>query len=94
MRGRDWERRAACASVDPDLFFPEGFEERVWKVPLAKAVCARCPVLAECRALCDRLERGRELARIFGLWAEETPRERIARRRGGEGYREFRHALG
>lgn len=47
----DFRHRAACRSVDPEIFFPaavEGpeYETQVW---IAKAVCGGCPVLAECR---------------------------------------------
>jgi WhiB family transcriptional regulator, redox-sensing transcriptional regulator len=43
-----WQRRGACRrpDVDPDAFFPEkGGSTRA-----AKAVCATCPVTAECLA--------------------------------------------
>ena len=46
-----WRERAACrAGVDPDLFFPaaESGAARNAQVRAAKAVCARCPVRAEC----------------------------------------------
>lgn len=40
----DWRAEALCAQVDPELFFPEqGFPSHH-----ARAVCARCPVAAEC----------------------------------------------
>ena len=48
--GRDWRVRAACRSEDPELFFPVGDWGPVVVAQLAeaKAVCARCPVVAEC----------------------------------------------
>ncbi|MDX8144683.1 WhiB family transcriptional regulator [Lentzea sp. BCCO 10_0061] len=38
-----WRDRAACADADPSLFHTAG------RTAAAKAVCATCPVLAECR---------------------------------------------
>lgn len=38
-----WRERAACAESDPDLF------HNSHRIAAAKAVCASCPVLAECR---------------------------------------------
>jgi WhiB family redox-sensing transcriptional regulator len=44
LEGGDWRERALCAQTDPDLFFPDqGGSTRT-----PKAVCARCPVSAEC----------------------------------------------
>lgn len=38
-----WQDRAACRGEDPELFFQEDCVE------LAKAICARCPVIVQCR---------------------------------------------
>lgn len=50
---RDWQTAAACRDVDdPDLFFPDkdfGPEYEA-QVIAAKAVCAGCRVLIQCRA--------------------------------------------
>jgi hypothetical protein len=48
--GRGWRARAACRGVDPELFFPaaERGPVRAVQVAAAKAVCAGCPVRAEC----------------------------------------------
>lgn len=49
VAGRDWRVRAACRDVDPELFFPIGdCGPELEQVAAAKAVCARCPVVAEC----------------------------------------------
>ncbi len=40
-----WHRRAACHGLDPDLFFPAVGGAEVESI---KAVCATCPVAAEC----------------------------------------------
>ena len=45
----DWRVRAACRTEDPELFFPVGDgPATVAQVAQAKAVCARCPVVAQC----------------------------------------------
>jgi hypothetical protein len=69
-RGEDWRSQAACRDVDPETFFPSAEAGPVYEaqVAVAKAVCAGCPVLAECLA--------EALARIpcgiaGGLTAEE-----------------------
>ena len=51
MNGREWQARAGCRDVDPEVFFPlaEAGPELVRQEARAKRVCAGCPVLAECR---------------------------------------------
>ena len=52
-RGDEWADRAACAGMDPRLFnLAEQWEGLSYRVRYrdAKAVCARCPVRAECLA--------------------------------------------
>ncbi len=51
-RMNEWRTRAACRSVDPDVFFPTAEAGPVYdaQVAVAKAVCAGCPVRAECLA--------------------------------------------
>jgi hypothetical protein len=50
VRSGDFRHRAACRSVDPEVFFPTAVQgaEFEAQVSLAKAVCAGCPVLSEC----------------------------------------------
>jgi WhiB family transcriptional regulator, redox-sensing transcriptional regulator len=51
MGGRDWRHQAACRDVDPDLFFPIGTAGPAQRqTARAKAVCTRCPVIADCLA--------------------------------------------
>jgi WhiB family redox-sensing transcriptional regulator len=45
---RDWRLEAACAGVDPELFFPEPGQAP--QVAAAKAVCAGCAVRGPCLA--------------------------------------------
>lgn len=71
----DWQDGAACRGQDPDLFFPESYQN----VNEARKVCARCEVLKDCLAYAMSAPD----ARKFGVWAGTTPRERdrIARQR-------------
>lgn len=76
-----WQEDAACRTEDPDLFFPEHAGARHptsdWRYAAAKAVCARCPMTAECLGFAlSRNER-------FGVWGNTVPadRERMRRER-------------
>jgi WhiB family transcriptional regulator, redox-sensing transcriptional regulator len=71
-RSRWWER-AACRGEDPELFFPTRCE--VEKVQAAKAVCARCPVRAEC------LEYALAVNEQNGIWGGLSGKQRRAERR-------------
>lgn len=65
-----------CRQVDPDLFYPE----RGGSTKQARAVCARCPVLAACRSWAV------ETRQAHGIWGGTTERERaamLAEREGG-----------
>lgn len=66
-----WTERAACRMLPPDMFFPR----RGHETATAKAVCATCPVCAEC--LDAALRRGEK----FGIWGGTSERERRAMRR-------------
>jgi WhiB family redox-sensing transcriptional regulator len=75
-----WQQEAACARLDTDLFFHrsgergEGFQTRE---RAAKRVCARCPVLDECRRY------ALEAREPYGVWGGLTEDERanLLRRR-------------
>ncbi|MEN2423045.1 WhiB family transcriptional regulator [Streptomyces rimosus] len=71
-----WRDRAACRTEDPDLFFPAG-STGPWAAQLvdAKRVCARCPVLHECRRY------ALELPAEYGVWGGLSEDERRALRR-------------
>ncbi|WP_375481282.1 WhiB family transcriptional regulator [uncultured Jatrophihabitans sp.] len=77
----DWRERAACAGVDPELFFPVGSGIRANRQAVAaKRICAGCPVIERCRDLA--LRRGFE-----GIWGglDDDERRRLrARRPSGE----------
>lgn len=70
----EWMRDGLCAQTDPEAFYPDNG----YVVP-AKAVCAVCPVLAECRAYA--LETGER----FGVWGGLSARERQRIRAGAAG---------
>lgn len=76
----EWRDRARCRSVEPETFFPTAEDGPVYEaqVAVAKAVCARCPVRAECLA--------EALVRIpFGIAGGLTPEERRGRQPVGIG---------
>jgi WhiB family redox-sensing transcriptional regulator len=62
-----WSAKAACKGLDPAIFYPPTDEE----ADEAKAVCAVCPVQAEC------LEHALELREKNGVWGGATERERL-----------------
>jgi WhiB family transcriptional regulator, redox-sensing transcriptional regulator len=72
-----WQDAAACRGRDVVLFY--GYEgergpEKAAREVRAKAVCASCPVAAECLAHATA-------HREHGIWAGETEDERAARKR-------------
>lgn len=77
----DWQLGSACRHADPDLFFhPEGERgpTRDAREAAAKAVCATCPVLAQCRAHALRVREP------YGVWGglSEDDREHVYAGRG------------
>ncbi|TFD74705.1 WhiB family transcriptional regulator [Cryobacterium fucosi] len=71
-----WEADAACVGQDPDVFFT-GSDEKA-----AVAVCASCPVRAECLALA--LRKGFEFG-VFGGYTA-TQRKTMRRKKGASAY--------
>jgi WhiB family transcriptional regulator, redox-sensing transcriptional regulator len=73
---RSWLDLAACRDVDPEIFFPISTTgAAVGHVHEAQAICARCPVIAECLDWAQRMGLG------HGVWGGTTPEERRALRR-------------
>jgi WhiB family redox-sensing transcriptional regulator len=76
----EWMRKAACRDMDTDLFFPvrgshnENAETVARQTLHAKAVCALCPVLDECRDYILGTELRYE--NDYGIWGGMTPEER------------------
>ncbi|MGH8906204.1 MAG: WhiB family transcriptional regulator [Egibacteraceae bacterium] len=74
-----WRGQAACLDEDPELFFPIGTTgPALAQAELAKAVCQRCPVIAQCLAwaLATRQEAG-----VWGGLSEDERRDLRRRRR-------------
>ena len=75
----DWRDHGACLDEDPELFFPIGATgPAVLQVEEAKAVCAGCPVLAQCRTWALDNPRLAEFGVFGGL--SEDERRSIRRR--------------
>lgn len=75
----NWRDRAACRTVPTAVFFPEHFQGDVGPTgdtDIAKAVCASCPVQAECEA--------DQAGEQYGVRFKTTARER----KDGTGNRE------
>lgn len=73
----DWWSRAACATADPEIFFPiSNSGPALRQVSRAKAVCARCQIQQEC------LRYALDAGSIQGVWGgtTEEERQRLARR--------------
>lgn len=63
---RDWQDRASCLGLNPDIFFAKRGES----ITMAKSVCAFCGVKAECLAF------ALEIGEKKGVWGGLTPTER------------------
>lgn len=75
--GLDWRRAAACRSYDPDLFFPvsPGGVSNERQAAAAVAVCAVCPVRAQC------LDFALRTRQAHGVWGGLTEQELDSMRR-------------
>jgi WhiB family transcriptional regulator, redox-sensing transcriptional regulator len=74
---RDWRHSSVCRDEDPELFFPVGTSgPALAQEGEAKAVCRRCPVVAECLAWA--VSSGQD----FGVWGgmSEGERREMSRR--------------
>jgi hypothetical protein len=81
VQPEDFRHRAACRSVDVEVFFPTATRGREYErqVSIAKAVCAGCPV----RAACLDWALGHLSDGIAGGMTEHERRVDRARRRDG-----------
>ncbi|HEX8134246.1 MAG TPA: WhiB family transcriptional regulator, partial [Actinomycetes bacterium] len=70
---RDWRLDAACAQVDPELFFPE--TGQVPQAAQAKAVCAGCAVRGPCLQATLHGPQARD--DHTGIFAGTTARQRV-----------------
>lgn len=62
-----WMQDALCAEVDPDMFFPNRGDAE--GADLARDICSRCPVKAEC------LEFAIRTTQAHGVWGGKSPRQ-------------------
>jgi WhiB family redox-sensing transcriptional regulator len=69
----NWIEQSACKGASPSLFFPDKWDNQ--SVRSAKAVCANCPVRAEC------LEYAVAAVEPFGIWGGLTSKQRSKLRR-------------
>lgn len=77
--GEGWWSAAACRYADPELFFPvSAAGKSLQQVTEAKAICAGCPVRAECLAFALRTKQ------TYGVWGGMTEEERYQAAKVGE----------
>ena len=70
----DWQLDGACRVLPPEMFFhPDGERgrRRSNRESEAKAVCAICPVIAECRS------HALAVPEIFGIWGGLGEEDRV-----------------
>ena len=70
----EWQYEGACRSLPTEMFFhPDGERgpRRKAREVAAKAVCASCPVLAQCRAHALAVQEP------YGIWGGLTEEERF-----------------
>jgi WhiB family redox-sensing transcriptional regulator len=67
-----WRARAACGTADPELFFPARHGA---DVSAAVAICASCPVRAECHEFAEATNQ------VHGVWAGVDRSDPKARRK-------------
>lgn len=71
-----WRAAGACATADPDLFFPAGHGIKTDKqTHTAIQICAGCPVRRQC------LEFAVNMGELYGIWGGTTPEERMREHR-------------
>lgn len=69
----EWQYQGACRNLDTEQFFhPEGERggTRRRRDDAAKAICAKCPVIAQCR------EYALAVQEPYGVWGGLTQEER------------------
>ena len=72
----EWRNSALCRDTSPELFFPVGTTgPALHQISEAKAVCAQCPVKAEC------LEFALATNQDSGIWGGTSEEERRLLRR-------------
>lgn len=69
----EWQRRARCRNLDPEVFFEaehEGRGTRIRRERVAKRICLDCPVQRECRT------HALSLGERYGVWGGTSERDR------------------
>lgn len=69
-----WQLHAACRGMDSSRFFypdRERSPRREHRETAAKAICALCPVIADCRA------HALQVQEPYGIWGGLTENERL-----------------
>lgn len=76
----DWRDEAECDETISELFFPVSYISTIglYQVQVAKQICRRCPVLAQCRDYILDFEGGANAEGRTGIFAGLTPKERHA----------------
>ncbi len=75
----DWQMQAACRGLDSEYFYhPDGERgsAREKRVATAKAICAACPVMGQCR---DQAIASREPYGVWGGLSEDERHELFVR---------------
>ncbi|ACQ81301.1 transcription factor WhiB [Beutenbergia cavernae DSM 12333] len=70
----EWQYQGSCREAEPSLFFhPEGERgsARRRRDAAAKAICAACPVLQQCR------EHALRVREPYGVWGGMSEDERV-----------------
>jgi WhiB family redox-sensing transcriptional regulator len=74
--GWRWRAAGACASADPDLFFPvSAIGIAAAQADQACRICAGCQVRRQC------LQFAMDQGEMEGIWGGTTPEERVHARR-------------
>lgn len=76
MSRYDWMDDARCAQVDPNLWHADGSGNGYGD---ALQICRRCPVQRQCADFSASLEGEASKRDRHGLWAGQSPRERLTR---------------
>jgi WhiB family redox-sensing transcriptional regulator len=78
LSGQDWRHRGPCRDEDPETFFPIGSTgPAAVQIQQAKAICAACPVTAEC------LSWALDVGEDHGVWGGLSEHERRKLRQRG-----------
>ncbi len=91
QHGWDWQTRGACRDVDSRIFFHPAGERGTpheQRDQAAKRICARCPVLLDCRRYALEAEEP------YGVWGGLSEDERLARTGGTRHHRRRRSLAG